>query len=256
MRGKGALSPRQVEYIHSVLRRALNQAVLIGLIPRNVAMVVNKPPKEPKPIKTWCYDDINRFLKAAHESRVYPLYVLACDTGMRRGELLGLQWEDINFEDQTISIQRSMVPAKGGYDINVPKSRKSERIIVITHDNIVALRTWRKRQLEEKVAFGSAYNPSDFVFCSPVGEPIKFGFLRRDFKAIKTRAGVPDINFHSIRHSHATLLYQDGFDFLSISQRLGHSDPAFTARVYTHPDLRNQRAIANNIAGKRKNMAK
>src|ERR671917_2401770 len=191
------LSPATVRKMHSILRKALKQAVLDGLIPRNVCDAVKPPKVERKEIKPLDREQAKVLLEAASGDRLEALYVLAVHTGMREGELLGLRWEDVDLERGLLRLRHALVREGGKAvlgDLKTPKSRRSVRL---THAAAEALRNHLKRQLEEMERIGSLYQPGGLVFATASGTLINPSNLRnRSFKPLIKRAGLPDISFH------------------------------------------------------------
>lgn len=165
----GALANRSVRYTHTVLRKALKDASRWGLVPRNVADLAN-PPKVTRSRKwtTWSLSEIRRFLEHVETDRLSPLWELAVNTGMRRGELLGLRWEDVDIEAASLSVRRALVAV--GYQVVVSQT-KTDRARVISPDpgTTAILRDWRRVQLEERLAWGPAYTDSGYVFTKEDG---------------------------------------------------------------------------------------
>jgi integrase len=196
------LSAVTVRKLHSVLHKALKQAVLDGLIPRNVCEAVKPPKVERKEIKPLDRDQARALLEAACSDRLEALYVLAIHTGMREGEFLGLKWEDVDLERGLLRLRRSLVRQGGKTtlgDLKTPKSRRSVRLTRVAAD---VLRSHLEHQQEEMERIGSLYQPGGLVFATESGTLINPSNLRnRSFKPLLERAGSPDICFHDLRYS-------------------------------------------------------
>lgn len=237
----GPLGARQVIYIYTILHKALDQALKNGLVGRNVCDAVTKPKKQRHEFKPWTIEETNTFLKVARESRFFPLYLTVWGTGLRRSEVLGLQWQDIDFKNGTLFVRRSLVPVKGGLAFNETKTSGSRRIIPLPAAVIKELKAWKVRQKSEKLAFPGEYNPQSLIFCNEFGRPTRPEALDRDFKKQIQVADLPVIRFHDLRHGHATMLLEMGEDLKTISERLGHSTITITADTYTHVREKTQR---------------
>jgi integrase len=239
--------------MHSVLRKALKQAVLDGLIPRNTCEVVKPPKVERKEITPLDREQANSLLGAASSAgdRLEALYVLAVHTGMREGELLGLKWEDVDLEHGVLRLRRALVREGGKTilgDLKTPKSRRSVRLARAAAE---ALRGHLERQLEEIERMGSLYQPGGLVFATESGTLINPSNLRnRSFKPLLKRAGLPDICFHDLRHTCATLLLSQGTHPKLVQELLGHATIAMTLDTYSHflPSMGDQTVRAMEAA--------
>jgi integrase len=244
---EAGLSPRTVQYIHVTLHKALKQAVQDGLIPRNATEAVKAPQVRREEMHPLSVGQTRTLLETAREDRLEALYVLAVHTGLRQGELLGLKWEDVDFEAGTLQVRRSLTTAKGGPVLAAPKTRSSRRTVKLTHGAVEALRGHLQRQLEEIDRAGSLWRENGLVFASEAGEPLDRRHLTsRRFKALLRRAGLPDIRFHDLRHTCATLLLSKNVNPKIVSEMLGHASIAITLDTYSHvlPNMRDQAAAA------------
>ena len=245
------LSSATVRKMHSILRKALKQAVLDRLIPRNVCEAVKPPKVEHKEINPLDRTQVKTLLEAASEDRLEALYVLAVHTGMREGELLGLKWEDVDLDRDVLRLRRALVREGGRVvlgDLKTPKSRRSVRL---THAATNALRNHLGRQLEEMGRMGSLYQPGGLVFATESGTLINPSNLRnRSFKPLLKRAGITDICFHDLRHTCATLLLSQGTHPKLVQELLGHATIAMTLDTYSHflPSMGDQTVRAMEAA--------
>jgi len=186
--------------------------------------------------------------KHADGQRLEALYVLAITTGMRHGELLGLRWRDIDLDAGAVRVQSSLQRVRGGFELSEPKTAHSRRQVVLGDSAVAALRRWRLRQAEERLAAGSAaWQDSGLVFTNPLGENA-LGVLRTSFPALLERAGVPRVRFHDLRHSAATLMLGQGIHPKIVSEMLGHSTVAITLDLYSHttPTMQQEAAASMN----------
>jgi integrase len=212
------LSPRTVRIIHTTLYKALKQAVKWTLLPRNVADCVD-PPKVPRrEIRPLSEEQVKRLLKAAEGDKLEALYVLAITTGMRSGELLGLQWKDLDLPAGIVQVRRSVFNGQ----IEAPKSAKGNRSIKLTGTSIRALREHERT--------------SEWVFCTNVGTTISVHNLHnRSWKPLLLRAALPhNTRFHDLRHTCATLLLTKGVHPKIVQEMLGHSSITITLDTYSH----------------------
>jgi integrase len=237
--------------MHSILHKALKQAVLDGLIPRNVCEAVKPPKVEHKEINPLDRAQAKTLLDAASEDRLEALYVLAVHTGMREGELLGLKWEDVDLEHGVLRLRRALVREGGKVvlgDLKTPKSRRSIRLTYVAAN---ALRNHLERQLEEIERMGSLYQLGGLVFATESGTLINPSNLRnRSFKPLLKRVCLPNLRFHDLRHTCATLLLSQGTHPKLVQELLGHATIAMTLDTYSHflPSMGDQTVRAMEAA--------
>jgi integrase len=221
----------------AVLREALGHAVKWGLLVRNVCDLVEKPRASRKEMRVWDGEQVQLFLAQAkrQNSPHYPLYVTAITTGLRAGELLGLRWSSVDFLLGTARVDRTFYRMGGKQLFQEPKTEKGRRVVEMLPTVLEVLRDAKAKQDAIKREMGSAYSDLDLVFCQPDGKPLHLhNIVSRDFSRVTKKAKLPRIRFHDLRHSHATDLLAHGEHPKVVSERLGHYDPAFTLRVYSH----------------------
>ncbi len=239
-------SPRTVQYIHVTLHKALKQAMNDGLIPRNATEVVKPPQVRREEIHPLTPEQVNAFLEAARGDRLEALYVLAIHTGLRQGELLGLKWEDVDLEARTLQVRRTLTTAKGGPVFSTPKTKGSCRSVKLTQSAVEALRRHLKRQLGRDRA-GSLWQENGLIFASETGTPLHGRHVTaQHFKPLLKRAGLPQIRFHDLRHTCATLLLTKNVNPKIVSEMLGHATVAITLDTYSHvmPNMQSEAAKA------------
>jgi len=234
----GGLSPKSVVGIHKVISSALKVAVTWELVVKNVAESISPPRIPETPQQTWTTDHAQTFLGSISKHRLHPLYVLAIVTGMRRGEILGLRWQDIDWDKSTIHIVQSMVATPAGPIITDTKTSSGRRSVVISDGLVALLKEHRERGLEEDVFRGSrnveVQSSAQLVFTSERGTPLNPRNLLRHLQSACERAGVPKIPFHALRHTHATIMLKKGVHPKIVSERLGHSRVGVTLDIYSH----------------------
>lgn len=240
----GGLSPRTVKYIHTMLHQALSHAMKYGLIVRNVADAVDTPKQRKRDMRVWDESQIATFLEAASESRYFVAYALAIYTGLRKGELLGLRWSDIDLERGEIALRQALKDNQGQLYFGQPKRHRSRRPIALSAEAVAMLKRHKIAQNQERLKVGEAWADLDLVFATELGAPIHPSNFARTYRAIVKRAGLPYIRPHDLRHSHATMLLAAGVHAKIISERLGHASVAFTMDVYSHvlPDMQREAA--------------
>ncbi|MHB1007007.1 MAG: site-specific integrase [Chloroflexota bacterium] len=240
------LSERSAQYLHAILHRALTFAVRQDLIARNPTDLVDAPRPRRYEIAPLDPREAILFLKTAWGDRLYALYVLALTTGLRQGELLGLRWADVDLQAASLHVrqQLSRVPGQGMKFVE-PKTVKGRRQVALPAVAVEALRLHRKAQLEERLFAGSAWEDVGLIFCNSRGRPLERPNLtQRSFRPLLTKAGLPQIRFHDLRHSAATLLLFLGINPKVVQERLGHATIGMTLDVYSHvvPDMQRQAA--------------
>jgi integrase len=245
------LSAATVRKMHGALHKALKQAVSDGLIPRNVCEAVKPPKVERKEVTPLDQDQARALLEAVAGDRFEALYVLAIHTGMREGELLGLRWEDVDLERGILRLRRALVREGGRTVLGDLKTAKSRRGVRLTSAAAEALRGQLERQMEEMERMGSLYQPGGLVFATESGTLINPSNLRnRSFKPLLKRVGLPDICFHDLRHTCATLLLSQGTHPKLVQELLGHATIAMTLDTYSHflPSMGDQTVRAMEAA--------
>ncbi|MGQ5609202.1 MULTISPECIES: tyrosine-type recombinase/integrase [Streptomyces] len=236
------LSPSTVTYVHSVLKSALEHAVREDELPRNVARNVKNATPRPRRFRPLTAAEARQFLNSAKADRLHALYELALRTGLRKGELLGLHWEDLDLNTGTATIRRSLQRTRTGGLTHLPtKTRASERRIALPTECLYPLKEHKQQQDKERETAGPGWRDSGLVFTTPTGRPLDPANLTRRFCTFLDRAGLRRIRFHDLRHSTATLLLEQGVDLVIIKELLGHAHIGVTAGVYAHVRLRLQR---------------
>ena len=244
------LAPRTVLHIHRAFSKALKQAAADGLIPRNPAAPVKPPQPRGEEIRPLNREQVRVLFEAASGDRLEALYIVAVTAGLRRGELQGLKWDDLDLEAGMLQVRRTCSEPKGGHIFEAPKSGKG-RNIRLTKSAVAALRMHRRRQLEERMYKADLWQEQGLVFPSTVGTPLWGGNLNRAFKATLQRAGLPkSTRFHDLRHTCATLLLKQGVNPKFVQDLLGHADISLTLNVYSHvlPDMGDATADAMEAA--------
>jgi integrase len=229
------LSARTVGHAHRVLHQALARAAKSEIVSRNVASVLSPPKVDAPEIKILAADQIGELLTRLKGHPLHTIATVAIGTGMRRGELCGLAWGDVDLDGGMIRVEHSMEETSAGTRMKSPKTRHGRRSIKPPPVAATALRVHRREQLELRFALGAgALMAADLVFTTPTGRPLSPDNLSRDWaRAVRARK-LPPTTFHALRHVHASALIAAGVDVLTISRRLGHSSPTVTLSVYGH----------------------
>ncbi|SCD52638.1 Site-specific recombinase XerD [Streptomyces sp. PpalLS-921] len=224
-----------------MLKSALEHAVREAEIPRNVARNVRTGTPRPRRFDPLTADEARHFLTAANGRRFQTLFELALRTELRKGELLGLRWEDRDLNVGTASIRRTLQRTRtGGLTALPTKTISSERRIALPAACVASLRAYRDRQAREKQQAGEEWVDNGLVFTRPDDHPIDPATLTRHFNALLRPSRLRAIRFHDLRHSTATLLLEQGVELGVIKELLGHARIGVTATVYAHVRLRLQ----------------
>jgi integrase len=241
------LSPRTVQYIHVTLHKALKQAVADGLIPRNATEAVRPPQVRKEEIRPLTAEQVKTLFEAVRGDRLESLYVLAVHTGLRQGELLGLKWGDVDLEAGTLQVRCTLTTAKSGPMLTAPKTKGSRRTVKLSPTVLEDLRNHLERQLREIDQAGDLWRENGLIFASESGEPLKRHYITtHQFKPLLKRAGLPQIRFHDLRHTCATLLLSKNVNPKVVSEMLGHAAIAITLDTYSHvlPNMQSEAAQA------------
>jgi integrase len=241
------LSPRTVQYIHVTLHKTLMQAVADGLIPRNATEAVRPPQVSKEEMRPLTAEQVRILFEAVRDDRLESLYILAVHTGLRQGELLGLKWGDVDLEAGTLQVRRTLTTAKGGPMLSSPKTKGSRRTVKLSQSALGTLRGHLERQLGKLDGAGDLWHENGLIFVSESGEPLDRRYLTTHrFKPLLRGAGLPQIRFHDLRHTCATLLLMKNVNPKVVSEMLGHATIAITLDTYSHvlPNMQESAAAA------------
>jgi integrase len=241
------LATRTVQLAHRVLRRALNDAVRWSLVPTNPASAARAPKIEAREMTVWTAEEAARFLRAVADDRLGALWAVALHTGLRRGELAGLRWVDVDLRNGTLTVAQQRTTASYKVIVSAPKA-KSHRQLLLAPQTVSALDKHRKSQRVERVAGGPAWHDTGYVFVDELGEPYHPQLLRHLFEQAARYAGAPIIRLHDLRHTMATLALQAGVHPKVVQEQLGHSGIDVTLDVYSHVPQAVRRDSASKIA--------
>jgi integrase len=244
--GKGGrrLSPKTVRYVHTTLRRALRDAVADGLVVRNVAAHARPPRARRVEMQTWTAAEVGSFLASVREDRLYVAWLLLATLGIRRGELLGLRWIDVDLTRGRVAIRQTLVMVDGKPAMAEPKTAKGRRSLMLAPEVLEALRAHRAHQAAERLSWGAEYTDSGLVITTEDGRPMHPETLSGVFVRQARRVGLPPIRLHDLRHSVASILLARGVHPKVVSELLGHATIALTLDTYSHviPSLQQEAA--------------
>ena len=249
---KRGLSPKSIKNTHGILHKALEQAVKLGYIDRNVCNSCELPAIRKKEMHPIMDEALGRFLEAIRTDAYGDLMFVALFTGLRESELIGLTWDCIDFDRKKIRVYRQLSKPRGaganGQYIFTDLKNKKERTFTAMDAVFDALLRVREQQAEWKRKCGDAWsNPLDLVFTNEVGRNLCTTTVWKRFKRIAVAIGAGDSRFHDLRHSFATLSIEAGSDVKTISESLGHATTAFTMDVYGHTSEKMQQEHAQKL---------
>lgn len=231
---------------HRVLRSALTAACREELISRNVAKLVPAPRVQARELKPWDLEQTTAFLEAARKDPLYAAFVLAVALGLRRGEILGLRWSDIDLERRTLTVRNQLQRVQKELYEDTTKNRRS-RVVPLPLMCVAPLRWQRLRQATQRLAAGESWQDSNYLFTTRTGRPVEPRNLSRSFERITDDAGLPRIRLHDARHGCATLLFAAGVPARVVMEILGHSQIAVTMNIYTHVSDDNRREAMGHM---------
>lgn len=231
---KANTGQRTLQLMHMRLCQALDLAVSWQLVARNVARLVETPSAPPKPHRIWSPEEQQRFLALAAKEHHHPIWHVLISTGLRRGELLGLRWSDLDLDQRHLRVEQQVVMVGTRVEITSVKTEKSRRRLELPPSLVALLNEHRERQRERIERMGDAWEDHDLVFCTGLGRPLAPRNVARAFQALCQRAEVPEITLHEGRHTHTSTLIAAGVPIGVVSQRLGHSKVSTTMDIYAH----------------------
>ena len=246
----GPLAAKTITNLHQIVRSSLNDAVERGLLPSNPAASPHVPDPRKRPsarrrARSWTATELGAFLADTAAHRHSMLFRLAAATGMRRGEVLGLRWDDVHFDTGRIEVTQALTSIGYRLEFSRLKTRNSRRNITVDADTMELLARWRQDQIAQLEAAG-AVNEHGLVFVRADGQPLHPHSVSQAFDRAQRTIDVSPIRFHDLRHTHASLLLRDRVPIKVVSERLGHSNPAFTMTTYQHvlPGMQDDAAAA------------
>jgi len=242
---KQKLSNNTIDSLHKVLHIALNTAVKQGVLKRNVMAAVIAPKVVSKQVEVWDPETRSKAIEVLKDSRFGDFYLLALLTGMRKGELAGLKWANVDLERGRLQVVNTLQRISGrGLVLGVPKTERSRRSIALSDAAVGLLHEVRGKQTIQKAEIADAWTQSGFVLTHQDGMPLDSEVVSKAFTKLVKEAGFPDLTMHGLRHTHATILLEQGVNPKVVSERLGHASVATTMDIYSHvlPDMQEKAA--------------
>lgn len=246
--GKGGLSPVSLRHIRNVLNQSLKLAVYNGLIPSNPCDGLVMPKIEQREFSFYTVEQLQKMLDAVKNDPLYLLLYVAALYGLRRSELLGLQWDSIDFKAGTLTVKHTVVQHHEVVCKDKTKNASSRRTLPLTPDIRQLFLDAKDSEAKNRRQFGNAYVDNPYVFKWPNGKPYLPDYITRRFKVLMEKCDLPQIRFHDLRHSCASMLIAKGFTLKDIQEWLGHANINMTANVYSHLDMGRKKNIAESIS--------
>jgi len=247
---KNGLSANTVLKQHANIRKALQHAVKMNIIIYNPADRVTLPKKQKYIANFLNEKQINELLALFKNEQMYVVVLLAAFYGLRRSEVLGLKWNTVDFENNTITIKDTVVEYDTVIDKERTKTKASYRTLPLPDEIKAYLQQLRNRQLENRLFLGSGYIQNDYVCKRDNGEPFRPNYVTERFYRVARRSELPRIRFHDLRHSSASLLLASGFSLKEIQEFLGHGDLGTTANIYAHLQFEAKKDMAASMQSK------
>lgn len=245
LKKEGGLSKKSVLTIHRIIHRSLGQAVKWQLIARNIADSVEPPKPDKYKAKFLNEQQLNILIDKSKDTKLYIPILIAIYTGMRRGEILGLKWENVDLKNGIIKIKQALYSTQNGLEFSTPKTESSNRNICIPEFLIKELKRYKTRQDKNKLKYGNLYKDTGAICTLENGNLINPKSFSRDFHKLLENNNLPLIRFHDLRHTHASLLVKLGVQPKIISNRLGHSNISITMDLYSHVYTESDKSVAN-----------
>lgn len=243
-------SARQIQFVHAVLRNALQHAMREELVSRNVAKLVRIPSPRYKVGKGLSVDQVRKILAAAAGHRLHALYVVAATMGLRRGELVGLRWSDLDLDEGTLRVQQTVQRVAGQLHVQDAKTEDSEAVLPLPEVTWLTLLEHQERQQTERAALAEVWEDHDLVFPSERGTPMEPTNLSRSFARLRETAGLPGVRLHDLRHTVVSLLMELGVPPHVVQAIARHADVKITLKVYAHANLDAMRQALGKLDGK------
>jgi len=228
------MSAKTVKHTFHVLKGAMDKAVLAGIIPRSPCTGIMLPKGKKKQPVVYDEQEIKKLIEAARGTEMELVIDMELCLGVRRGELLGLQWDDVDWTHNQIHIHRNRVVVNGKSHIKEPKTEAGNRILDVPEMLMKKLKRHRLTCMERQMAMGSAYTVTDFIIVHPDGKPIYPEYLSQMLTKLQDRAGLPKCRFHDLRHLCASIMLMQGVNVKVAQERLGHADISTTLNIYSH----------------------
>lgn len=248
--GKGGLSARSLKLHKNIINQTLNMAVQNKLLPSNPCQFVVLPQVQRYESTFYNAKQLKALFKALENDPMLPLVKITAMYGLRRSELLGLQWDSIDFEGKTMTIRHTVSKVTKAIAKDKTKNASSRRTFPLTPEALEIFQSAKWQEEQHRIMFGREYQENNYVFKWPDGHPYSPDYISERFSNLLKKHNLPHIRFHELRHSCASLLLDMGWNLKDVQEWLGHSDIKMTANIYSHLDVARKNNIANSLAEK------
>lgn len=235
--------------IHQILTTAFKWAVKLELLNRNPVAAVDSVGYKPKERKTLSVEQVHEMAGRLYDHRWFALFYTAISLGANRAELLGLRWQDVNLQTGTVKIHQVLTRVDGQFILGEPKTENRKAIVTLPPVAVEALKRHKRRQAAERLQAGDAWQDNDLVFCRPDGSMTYPDSVTQWWYKQIRRTSLPRISFHDLRHTHATILLENGESLSAISKRLRHGDIYITGKIYAHVTKRMEEETVSRLEG-------
>ncbi len=246
--GKGGLSPASLRRLKNLINQPLNEAVKNGLLPNNPCQFVILPKLERYESHFYTAQQLQTLFDAIQGDPLAPLVQITALYGLRRSELLGLKWDSIDFETETLTIKHTVSKVTQAVAKDKTKNASSHRSFPLTSGAAVIFKDAKQQEVENKKLFGREYHQNDYVFKWPNGQPFAPDYVTQHFRLLLERNNLPIIRFHELRHSCASLLLNNGYTLKDVQEWMGHADITMTANIYGHLGTTRKQSMADNLS--------
>ena len=248
--GSGGLSPASIRHIRNILSQSLKLALRDGIIDRNPCDGLVLPKRQRGELSFYNEEQVERLFMAVKNEQLYPVIYFSAMYGLRRSELLGLQWDSIDFRANTFTVKRTVVQHKTITEKEKTKNASSRRTLPLMPEVHSLLLRMKKQEDENRRLFGQSYQENQYIFKWPDGRPYIPHYIGEKFSKLLVKYGLPHIRFHDLRHSCASMLITNDFTLKDIQDWLGHANIAMTADTYGHLDMTRKRKMAESMSGR------
>lgn len=245
--GKGGLSPKSVRMHINVIRQTLEEAVKEDVISKNPCHYLTLPRNQRYQSTFYNAQQLQDLFDAIQDDPLYPLYKVVALYGLRRSEALGLKWDSVDFENNTLTIKHTVSKVTQTVEKDSTKTASSYRSFPLLPEVAAIFRAEQAAKAENRRLFGREYQPSEYIFTWPDGRLISPDHVTRHFSRLLKKHGLPHIRFHELRHSCASLLINEGFTLKDIQEWMGHADIQTTANIYGHLDVARKQSMADKL---------
>jgi len=247
--GTGGLAPASIRHIRNILNQSLKAAQQSGWIVTNPCDGLRLPRQQKPEFSFYNAEQLNTLFAAIQGEQLWPLVRITAVYGLRKSELLGLQWSSIDFKANTLTIKHTVVKQKSLVTKDKTKNAASRRTFPLTPEMRSLFEQIKAEEAVNRRLFGKEYNENSYIFKWPDGRPFSPNYVSHKFSALLKQHGLPHIRFHDLRHSCASMLIAQGFGLKDVQEWLGHADITLTANTYAHLDMKRKQSIAESIAG-------